>query len=68
MILRFLGLQGIAGIAAGLVLAILLVVQKAETRHWQTQSASFERLYVGEQAALAGTLANVRAAAEASRP
>ena len=67
MILRFLGLQGIAGIAAGLVLAILLVVQKAETRHWQTQSASFERLYVGEQAALAGTLANVRAAAEAAR-
>ena len=62
-LLRLLNIQGIAGIAVGLVLAILLVVQRGETHHWQKQSGHFEQLYTKEQAALAGTVANYRAAA-----
>jgi signal transduction histidine kinase len=67
MFLRLLNVQGIAGIAVSLALAILLVIQKGETHHWRKQSGQFEQLYQGEQAALAGTVANYRAAAEAAR-
>jgi signal transduction histidine kinase len=67
MFLRLLNVQGIAGIAVSLALAVLLVVQKGETRHWRKSSDHFEQLYQGEQAALAGTVANYRAAAEAAR-
>jgi hypothetical protein len=67
MILRLLNVQGIAGIAVSLALALLLVVQKGETRHWKKQSAGFEQLYHQEQAAFAGTVANYRAAAEQAR-
>ncbi|MES2137580.1 MAG: hypothetical protein V4502_11050 [Pseudomonadota bacterium] len=67
MILRFLNVQGIAGIAVGLALAVLLVVQKGETRHWRKQSSQFEQLYHSEQSAFAGTVANYRAAAEGAR-
>ena len=67
MILRFLNVQGIAGIAVSFALAILLVIQKGETRHWRKQSAAFEQRYHQEQAAFAGTVANVRAAADAAR-
>ena len=67
MILRLLGPQGIAGLAASLCLALLLVLQKGETRHWKKQSGQFEQLYRGEQAAFATTVANYRAAAEAER-
>jgi hypothetical protein len=67
MILRFLNIQGIAGIAVSVALAILLIIQKGETRHWKKQSAGFEQLYHQEQAAFAGTIANTRAAAEAAR-
>ena len=67
MLLRLLNAQGIAGLAASLFLAILLVSQKGETRDWKKQSASFEQLYRGEQAAFAGTVANYRAAAEQAR-
>ena len=63
-LLRLVNVQGIAGIAVGLVLAVLLVVQRGETRHWQKQSGHFEQLYTQEQAALAGTVANYRAAAQ----
>jgi hypothetical protein len=67
MILRLLGPQGIAGLAVSLALAILLVIQKGETRHWRKQSASFEQIYVREQAAFATTVANYRAAADQAR-
>jgi hypothetical protein len=67
MLLRLLNVQGIAGIAASLALAILLVIQKGETHHWRKQSGQIEQLYQGEQAALAGTVANYRAAADAAR-
>ncbi len=67
MILRFLNWQGIAGIAASITLAGLLILQKFETGHWRKQSTAFERLYRAEQAALAGTVANYRAAADAAR-
>jgi hypothetical protein len=67
MILRWLHPQGIAGIAAALCLAALLLLQKGETRHWRKQSGQYEQLYRGEQAAFAGTVANYRAAAEAAR-
>ena len=63
-LLRLVNIQGIAGIAIGLVLAVLLVVERGETRHWQKQSGHFEQLYTSEQAALAGTVANYRAAAQ----
>jgi hypothetical protein len=67
ILLRLLNPQGIAGLAASLCLGLLLLLQKGETRHWKKQSASFEQLYRGEQAAFAGTVANYRAAAEAAR-
>ena len=67
MILRFLSWQGIAGIAASLALAVLLLVQKAETRHWKKQSASFEQLYHQDRSAFAATVANYRAAADQAR-
>ena len=67
MFLRMLNVQGIAGIAVSLALALLLVIQKGETRHWRKESGHFEQLYQSEQAALAGTVANYRAAADAAR-
>lgn len=66
-LLRFLNAQGIAGIAISLALAIMLLVQKGETRHWRSESGKFEQLYSKEQSALAVTEANHRAAAEAAR-
>jgi len=66
-LLRLLNPQGIAGIAISLALAILLLVQKAETRHWKQESGRLEQLYTREQSALAGTVANYRAAADAAR-
>jgi len=67
MILRLLNGQGIAGIAVSLALALLLVIQKGETRHWKKQTAAFEQLYNRERAAFAGTVATYRAAAERAR-
>jgi hypothetical protein len=66
-ILRFLNVQGFAGIAVSLCLGVLLVLQNGETRHWKKQSEQYEQLYRGEQAAFAGTVANYRAAADAAR-
>ena len=65
--LRLLNPQGIAGIAASLCLAVLLVIQKAETHHWKRHGARFEQLYRDEQSAFAATVANYRAAADAAR-
>ena len=65
--LRLFNPQGIAGIAVSLALAILLVVQKGETRHWKNESARFEQLYAKEQSVFTATVANYRAAAEAAR-
>jgi len=65
--LRLLNIQGIAGLAVSVCLALLLVIQKGDTRHWRKQSGQFEQLYRGEQASFAGTVANYRAAAEAAR-
>jgi hypothetical protein len=67
MFLRFLNIQGIAGLAASLALAVLLLVQKSETRHWRKQSAGFEQLYRQEQSAFAATRSNYLAAADAAR-
>ena len=67
MALRLLNPQGIAGLAVSLCLALLLVVQKVETRHWKKDAARQEQLYRGAQAALAGTEANYRAAADQAR-
>ena len=38
MILRLLGWQGIAGLVLASAFALLLLVQKGETRHWRRQS------------------------------
>jgi len=67
ILLRLLNAQGIAGLAASLCLGLLLIVQKGETRHWKKQSASFEQLYRGEEAAFAQTVSNYRAAADQAR-
>jgi hypothetical protein len=67
ILLRLLNPQGIAGLAATLCLGLLLILQKGETRHWRKQSASLEKLYRGEQAAFAETVASYRAAADRAR-
>jgi len=66
-LLRLLNLQGIAGIAVSLALGLLLILQKGETRHWNSESGRFEQLYAQEQSALAGTIASYRAAADQAR-
>jgi hypothetical protein len=67
MILRFLNWQGAAGVAATICLAALLAVQIVQTRHWRDSSADFEKLYRHEQASLAMTVADARAAADLAR-
>src|SRR5438270_6064930 len=67
MILKLLNWQGMAGIAASLALAILLIVQKGETHHWKKASAGFEQLYHQEQSAFATTVANYRGTADQAR-
>ncbi|WP_308515381.1 hypothetical protein [Sphingomonas flavescens] len=67
MILRFLNWQGVAGVAATICLAALLAVQVLQTRHWRDSSADFEKLYREEQANLAMTIADARAAADLAR-
>jgi hypothetical protein len=62
-LLRLLNIQGIAGIAVGLALGILLLIQRGETAHWKKQSGQFEQLYHEQQSALATTVSNYRAAA-----
>jgi hypothetical protein len=66
-LLRFLNPKGMAGLAASIVLALLLLIQKGETSHWKKQSGQFEQLYAREQASFAATVANYRAAAENAR-
>ena len=67
MMVRMLHWQGIAGLAASLCLALLLVLQKGETRHWRKQSLqNAERIRV-EQAAHARTELDYRRAAESAR-
>jgi hypothetical protein len=66
-LLRLLNPQGIAGIAASLCLALLLVLQKGETRHWKERSGHYEQLYRDSEVALAGTAANYGAATEQAR-
>ena len=63
-LLRILNIQGIAGIAIGFALAVLLVIQKGETSHWRKESGRFEQLYEQQQSALATTVSNYRAAAQ----
>lgn len=65
--LRLLNPQGIAGLAASVVLALLLVTAKLDGRHWRKQSAGFETLFRDEARAHAATAANIRAATEQAR-
>lgn len=65
--LRLLNIQGITGLVVSVCLALLLVIQRGETRHWRKQAGQFEQLYHDEQAAYAGTVAHYRAAAETAR-
>ena len=67
MILRLLGWQGIAGLVLASAFALLLLIQKGETRHWRRQSGQYEQLYRAGEVALAGTVANYRAAAARAR-
>ena len=65
--LRLLNLQGITGLAASVCLALLLLLQRGETRHWRKQSGQYEQLYRGEEAARTATVAGYRAAADLAR-
>ena len=65
--IRLLNPQGIAGLAASICLVLLLVLQKADTRHWKKESGRFEQLYRDGQSAFAQTVANYRAAADSAR-
>ena len=65
--LRLLNIQGIAGLAVGIALALLLIIQKGETSHWKKESGHFEQLYDQQRTALATTVANYRSAAEQAR-
>ena len=67
MILRLLNWQGIAGIAASLLLLGLLVAERVDAGHWHRQSDRFEKLYGQEQLAFANTTAGYRQAAETAR-
>ena len=67
MIPRILNLQGMIGIAASLLLLILVLVKAGDARHWRKQAAQFEQKYLVEQSAAARTVANYRAAAETAR-
>jgi hypothetical protein len=66
-LLRLIGPQGIAGIVVAACLALLLIVQKVESRHWRKQSARFEELARKGDAERAGIVADFAAAAEAAR-
>ena len=66
-LLRLLNPQGIAGLAASIVLALLLITAKVDARHWRKQSSQFEQLYRAEVQAHALSIANVRAATERAR-
>ena len=65
--LRLLNPQGIAGLAAAAILALLLVAAKIDVRHFKKQSAQFERLYRAETKAHAETIANYKLAADRAR-
>ncbi len=65
--LRLIGWQGIAGLVLAGAFALLLLIQKGETRHWRRQSVQYEQLYRAGEVALAGTIANYRAAAATAR-
>ena len=66
-LLRILNPQGIAGLAATTILALLLIAAKVDTRHFKKQSLQFEQLYRAEAKAHAETIANYRVAAERAR-
>ena len=66
-LLRLLGPQGIAGIAAAACLALLLIVQKVETLHWRKQSTRFEELAGKGEAERARLVADFASAATAAR-
>ena len=67
MIPRILNLQGMLGIAASLLLLVMLLVKASDARHWRKQSGRYEQLHAAGQAALAQTVANYRAATETAR-
>ena len=64
---RLLNPQGIAGLAAATILALLLLAAKIDARHFRKQSAQFEQLYRAEAKAHAETVANYRIAADRAR-
>jgi hypothetical protein len=66
-LLRILNPQGMAGLAAAMILATLLVMQKVETRHFRKEGARFERLYRDAELQRAKTVADFAAAAETAR-
>lgn len=59
--------SGHAGIAVSACLALLLILQRAETGHWKAESGHLEQLYGEQKAVPATTVANIRAATAAAR-
>ena len=66
-LLRLLNPQGIAGMAAAIILGLLLIAAKIDARHFKKQSVRFEQLYRAEAKAHAQTVANYHVAAERAR-
>ena len=66
-LLRLLNPQGIAGLAAATILALLLIAAKIDARHFRKQSAQFEQLYRLEAKAHAETIASFKLATERAR-
>lgn len=64
---KLIGIRGAIGIGVALVLSLLLVIQKGETRHWHKLSDNYENQLRLEQKALAETVANYRAAADEAK-
>jgi hypothetical protein len=70
MLKRFfsaLDVQGWIGLIIAGVLAVFLIHEHGESRHWKKQSGQFEKLYRGEKVAHELTVSNYRAAAEKAR-
>ena len=65
--LRLLNPQGVAGLAAAAILALLLIGAKIDARHFRKQSAQFEQLYRAEAKAHAETIATFKLATERAR-
>lgn len=67
VIWRLIKPQGAVGIAASLLLAVLLLMQRADARKWRGEAERDAIAFQAEKAAHGATIANYRLAAEEAR-